>query len=545
MEDQAFDSPDVSSVSQDPRPESISQKKNTTENRTQDPGLKSISQEEGGLYNTSKASPQGLDPVAQRQKKAPEEGEKGSSPPSTSHILQKRRGEIQKATKGFFAFLTGKPPSSKPNPKEVPFLKPLVPKKEKPPEGQSPPSTSHILQKRRGEIQKATKGFFAFLTGKPPPTKPSASKEAPQKKEVEIIKRIPSKPLGLKKESLPIPSAVPGNLTVKKGDKKDSHENLETPQHQHLDQIVQKIPNPSDAGLPDHKNSTEVHQGEGEKGFSHKSLTSLCESYPPFQGFIRSKYNNAPTLHQKLPVTLYFEVLPPKDFLLNFQSALKHWNSLWNEYKKFYKVQDRTPLFELTENEGIVRVVFNHRVKVAEVVSTVLYTGKDLARITSSTFEINSLLPWYADPSYDNQIERIQSLPLEEKFKVSQHRTSLFPRITIQLNRMPPKTLKNPFKRHPARHPSSTGEVPLGQMDFSTVVLHELGHVAGLDHQSRLWDEEGKKFYDLILSDPDYSIMVPTTSRGATRRSIGIKDLRHLLCGYHYDSKLRHGLLRF
>ncbi|MCY4512993.1 MAG: hypothetical protein OXB86_04830, partial [Bdellovibrionales bacterium] len=67
------------------------------------------------------------------------------------------------------------------------------------------------------------------------------------------------------------------------------------------------------------------------------------------------------------------------------------------------------------------------------------------------------------------------------------------------------------------------GRIPADRVDFPSLMIHELGHVPGLNHVEGPSSSRRK----------DYSVMDPDLAYGQIRRNIGHYDLQNMFCGYY------------
>ena len=289
-----------------------------------------------------------------------------------------------------------------------------------------------------------------------------------------------------------------------------------------------------------------------------KALTSLCflfclsscimEPLHPLYsgstdscGFAVNQYTGEGLRWQKeeFPVLFSIHRSVPVPAEKNFVSAIDHWNMAWNEYLENKGVQP-FDLFAINlstlkdgdpkkDNQNILYFMgnnFSYYENAPGVQAvTAIYSTKVNIKDTDILVNDKGRHNYYYDESYNSEIHLAKNTEKNRRSLASSRAPSLWDQTLNRLKSFFNFFLKAFKKKKSFRGISvSRAKVPKDQVDFASLMIHELGHVPGMAHT----DHPNSR-----RSEDHISVMEKKLSEGVSRRQIKEYDLESLFCAYY------------
>ena len=266
---------------------------------------------------------------------------------------------------------------------------------------------------------------------------------------------------------------------------------------------------------------------------------------PDACGFSRDKMNRSVKWERtKFPIAFYVHGSVPDKAYYNFVSAISHWNEVWTEYLEDRAVVDTFLLFRIVgegekfsgepTKDGNNMLFFLDRF---EGYGQTSQMGKQVTQALTSMVSVKGYIQdtdilvnadevqHYFDRSFDRYVLSSEAQSHRYRKFASTKRISIWKNIKNSLTSLF-KLVKNliSLKKHAHVHRGlDSKRIPRNLVDFPSLMIHELGHAAGLSHIPAE-DEKSNEFF---------SVMERTLPEGQTRRDIGEYDLESLFCGYY------------
>ena len=266
---------------------------------------------------------------------------------------------------------------------------------------------------------------------------------------------------------------------------------------------------------------------------------------PDTCGFSRDKMNRSVKWDlAKFPIAFHVHGSVPDKAYYNFVSAVTHWNEVWIQYLEDREIVDTFLLFRIVgegekfagtpKRDGNNMLFFLDRF---EGYGQTSRTGRQVTQALTSMVSVEGRIQdtdilvnadevqHYFDRSYDRYV--LSSGTREHRYRnlASTGRVSIWQNIKNSLTSLF-KLVKNLIslkKRVHTHRGLDSKRIPGNLVDFPSLMIHELGHAAGLSHIPAESEKSGEVF----------SIMERTLPEGQTRRDIGEYDLESLFCGYY------------
>ena len=258
----------------------------------------------------------------------------------------------------------------------------------------------------------------------------------------------------------------------------------------------------------------------------------------------------------KFPIPFYIHSSVPVKAHKNFISAVEHWNASWEEflYNKglrsfsLFTVVNRNTTHAGSPKNDSNNMIFFINDDFSKYgnssIQAITTSSHRYAEIKDSDIIVNNKnFHYFFDESYNQNV----FLALQERKSQRKLASSKSFGFWFQLKQQIRswfQFLLKPFKKKkPMRQLLATSsKVPRGQVDFASLMIHELGHVPGLAHtegsnsENRYLDRAsiGKSSSKNQLNPESkaLSVMKPQLATGKSRREIGGYDLENLFCGY-------------
>ena len=268
----------------------------------------------------------------------------------------------------------------------------------------------------------------------------------------------------------------------------------------------------------------------------------------PYQGrtdhcnFALNSHTGKRVVWESFPVTFYIHEDVPEYAARNFRSSMEDWNLRWMNYLdrenyesfELFNVHPGRIKASLDSNhmedahnvfyfirDNFAPFVGDNPIARTQAVTIVRYknqTIKEADLVVNETGVFN----YFYDPSYDERVLALKK-SLQQRILASSYDPTPYgflPWVKRKLS-----FFLNLFKKKnvPSRMPAS--RIPRNQVDFPSLMIHEIGHVPGMGHvhhQSRGTEEH-------------HSVMEEKLPSGKIRRTIKEEDLRNLKCGYEAE----------
>ena len=269
-------------------------------------------------------------------------------------------------------------------------------------------------------------------------------------------------------------------------------------------------------------------------------------------GFAISRQTGEGLRWENLPIPVYVHKSTPAPAHKIFLSAVDHWNMAWGDYLS-NKGLEPFPLFDVVnrnmqysgapKGDGYNMLFFVEKnfskyenIKV-QAFTTMRHSFS--GKLTDTDIIVNSEhYRYFYDDNYNTEV-RLSKNEIKERRRLA---GSMPHGIWFQLKQHIQKWfqfLLKPFRKGKTLRQIATPsvKVPRNQVDFASLMIHELGHVDALGHFEK--EDHNEKDFHLASRDRGsssgesfISVMEPKLAYGKSRRSIKKYDLDNLFCGY-------------
>lgn len=251
------------------------------------------------------------------------------------------------------------------------------------------------------------------------------------------------------------------------------------------------------------------------------------------------------------PVSFYIHESVPPGAHQNFISAIDHWNIAWAqyldderlEYFPLFNVVSATTLYSGSPKQDGFNMLFFVNKDFSKLEGTQIqaftrmnYSSNGAIKDTDIIVN-NETFSYFYDESYDKEIVLASGKNIKSNRGLASSSSGNF---WIRLKQRIQnwfQFLLNPFQKKKSDRliAKLTTKVPKNQVDFPSLMIHELGHVPGMAHFNRLTDGLSINVASKRRSIPSkkvVSVMEPLLSAGRARRDMQHYDLENLICGY-------------
>ena len=234
----------------------------------------------------------------------------------------------------------------------------------------------------------------------------------------------------------------------------------------------------------------------------------------------------------------------------NFVSAVGHWNLAWESFLikeglepfPLFAVKNKNMKYSGSPGNDSYNLLFfiNNNFSEYEnsMVQAITAVSTDRAGEIKDTDIIvnNESFKYFYDESYNKEILLSQKQVQQNRRLASLSSPSFWFRFKEQIKKWFQFLLRPFQKKHVVREIARVSpKVPRGYVDFSSLMIHELGHTPGLAHFDKSGhssDHNRRASQRGSASQGFVSVMEPKLASGRARRAIGEYDLRNLFCGY-------------
>ena len=269
-------------------------------------------------------------------------------------------------------------------------------------------------------------------------------------------------------------------------------------------------------------------------------------------GFAISQLTGEGIRWPELPAHFYIHESVPNSAQRNFVSAVEHWNMDWEYHLENLGIEP-FPLFALVNedmmyngspgNDNYNMLFFiNDDFSIYEKEKVQAITAMHSSRrgeIKDTDIIVNNInFRYFYDEDYDEDILALKEEVAHQRRIASSQARGFWFQLKEQIKNWFQFLLK-PFQaKKPIRQIArKTTRVPKNQVDFPSLMIHELGHVPGLAHFDSSDATMASHSHSLPSKEEDQditSVMEPKLAYGRTRRNISEYDLNNLLCGYRH-----------
>ena len=276
-------------------------------------------------------------------------------------------------------------------------------------------------------------------------------------------------------------------------------------------------------------------------------------------GFAVSRYTGEGVRwnREDFPVSFYIHESVPYSAMKTFLSSMEHWNMVWEEHLEERGLESFT-LFEVVSestrykgspgNDGYNMLFFETEdfspydtEKVQAI--TAMSSSRRKGRIKDTDIIVNAVnYRYYYDEAYSEEILLSKNKMKNSRAVASSRGMGFWFELQQSIKRWFQFLLKPFQKRKPLREIAKRRvTIPRDQVDFPSLMIHELGHVPGLDHfdssdsmrlASGRTSQRSERRGHSRTNTETHSVMEPKLADGRVRRDIGEYDLDNMLCGY-------------
>ena len=229
----------------------------------------------------------------------------------------------------------------------------------------------------------------------------------------------------------------------------------------------------------------------------------------------------------------------------NFISAVEAWNLAWTEYLEEEKGIRPFDLFAVEasylktgnpqkDKQNIIYFMGDSFLayapkKTIQAITAVHSTNESIK--DTDILVNNKEYNYYYDEDYNQVVRLAKNQAQTLRGLASSTAPSLWLQTLQRLQNFFKFFFKPFIKKTKFRGISATSTIPDHQVDFPSLMIHELGHVPGMAHyeaaSQNLHSERSKR-----RSSRHVSVMEPRLANGVNRREIKHYDLENLFCAY-------------
>lgn len=271
-------------------------------------------------------------------------------------------------------------------------------------------------------------------------------------------------------------------------------------------------------------------------------------------GFAVSQFTGDGVRWQKseFPIPFHIHESVPPEAQKNFISAAEHWNIAWEEFLldqgletfPLFSIVDRSNQYSGSPKNDSYNMLFfvtnsfskYHEPQIQAI--TAMISSRQGEIKDTDIIVNNENFRYFYDESYNQDILLSKNEVTAKRRLASSRSAGFWFRFQQRILEWFHFILK-PFKKKKALRQIAReiSTVPRDQVDFASLMVHELGHVPGLAHFDRLDREQhlsrlasrkgGRSAIEKVSS-----VMEPKLPSGRSRRKIEEYDLNNLFCGY-------------